>query len=72
MLGSSLLRLGFLWLRCTGFLLRWLLLLRSIGSRHMGFSSCNSRALEHSSPILNIRNLKKKKCYLIGIIIRKR
>ena len=29
---------------CTGFLLRWLLLLQSMGSRHMGFSSCGMRA----------------------------
>ena len=34
-------------LRCAGFSLRWLLLLRSMGSRHAGFSSCGSRALEH-------------------------
>ena len=27
--------------------LRWLLLLWSAGSRHLGFSSCGSRALEH-------------------------
>ena len=33
-------------LRCLGFSLRWLLLLRSTGSRHVGFSSCGSRALE--------------------------
>ena len=33
-------------LRCTGFSLRWLLLLWSMGSRRMGFSSCGSRALE--------------------------
>ena len=31
---------------CTGFSLRWLLLLRSMGSRCLGFSSCGSRALE--------------------------
>ena len=31
-------------LRCTGFLLRWLLLLRSMGSRHPGFSSCSTQA----------------------------
>ena len=37
---------GYSSLRCTGFSLRWLLLLRSRGSRHMGFSSCGSRALE--------------------------
>ena len=34
-------------LQCAGFSLRWLLLLRSMGSRHMGFSSCGSQALEH-------------------------
>ena len=28
----------------TGFSLQWLLLLRSTGSRRMGFSSCGSRA----------------------------
>ena len=39
-------------LLCLGFLLLW----------YTGFSSCSSRALEYSSPILNIRNLKKK-CY---------
>ena len=31
-------------LRCTGFSLRWLLLLRSIGSRHTGFRSCGTRS----------------------------
>ena len=31
---------------CAGFSLQWLLLLRSMGSRHAGFSSCGSRALE--------------------------
>ena len=31
---------------CVGFSLRWLLLLRSTGSRHTGFSNCGSRALE--------------------------
>ena len=30
-------------LQCTGFSLRWLLLLRSMGSRHMGFSSCGTQ-----------------------------
>ena len=29
---------------CTGFSLRWLLLLWSTGSRHTGFSSCNMQA----------------------------
>ena len=38
---------GYSSLRCVGFSLRWLLLLRSTGSRHAGFSSCGSRALEH-------------------------
>ena len=33
-------------LRCTGSSLRWLLLLRSTGSRRAGFSSCGSQALE--------------------------
>ena len=42
---------GYSSLRCTGFLLRWLLLLLSTGSRPAGFSSCGLRALEcrHSS-----------------------
>ena len=31
-------------LRCAGFLLRWLLLLRSTGSRCVGFSSCGTWA----------------------------
>ena len=31
-------------LRCTGSSLQWLLLLRSMGSRHAGFSSCGTRA----------------------------
>ena len=38
---------GYSSLRCAGFSLRWLLLLWSTGSRHAGFSSCGSRALEH-------------------------
>ena len=33
-------------LQCTGFSLRWLLLLRSMGSRRAGFSSCDLQALE--------------------------
>ena len=37
---------GYSLLWCTGFLLQWLLLLRSTGSRRAGFSSCGSRALE--------------------------
>ena len=35
---------GYSSLRCTGFSLRWLLLLWSTGSRCAGFSSCGSRA----------------------------
>ena len=31
---------GYSSLWCTGFLLQWLLLLWSTGSRHVGFSSC--------------------------------
>ena len=31
-------------LQCPGFSLRWLLLLRSTGSRHAGVSSCGTRA----------------------------
>ena len=37
---------GYSSLRCAGFSLRWLLLLRSTGSRHAGFSSCGSWAVE--------------------------
>ena len=33
-------------MRCAGFSLRWLLLLRTMGSRSAGFSSCGSRALQ--------------------------
>ena len=35
---------GYSSLRCAGFSLRWLLLLRNTGSRSMGFSSCGSWA----------------------------
>ena len=37
---------GYSSLWCVGFSLRWLLLLQSTGSRHVGFSSCGSGALE--------------------------
>ena len=37
---------GYSSLRCAGFSLWWLLLLRSTGSRSAGFSSCGSQALE--------------------------
>ena len=37
---------GYSSLWCAGFSLRWLLLLRSTGSRCAGFSSCGSQALE--------------------------
>ena len=43
---------GYSSLRCTGFSLWWLLLLRSTGSRCAGFSSCGSRALECSSVVV--------------------
>ena len=50
--GSSLLRGlslvvasgGYSSLRCAGFSLRWLLLLWSMGSRHVGLSSCGTQA----------------------------
>ena len=35
---------GYSSLQCAGFLLRWLLLLQSMGSRHTGFSSCSTQA----------------------------
>ena len=35
---------GYSLLQCVGFSLRWLLLLRSTGSRRAGFSSCGTRA----------------------------
>ena len=35
---------GYSSLWCAGFSLRWLLLLRSMGSRHAGFSSCGTQA----------------------------
>ena len=35
---------GYFSLQCTGFLLRWLLSLRSTGSRHASFSSCSTWA----------------------------
>ena len=38
---------GYSSLRCAGFSLQWLLLLRSTGSRRAGFSSCGLRALDH-------------------------
>ena len=35
---------GYSSLRCAGFSLQWLLLLRSTGSKHVGFSSCGTWA----------------------------
>ena len=35
---------GYSLLQCAGFSLQWLLLLRSMGSRHAGFSSCSTWA----------------------------
>ena len=40
-------RRGYSLLQCAGFSLWWLLLLRSMGSRRAGFSSCGSQAPEH-------------------------
>ena len=37
---------GYSLLRCMGFSLRWVPLLRSTGSRRVGFSSCGLQALE--------------------------
>ena len=37
---------GYTLLRCVGFLLLWLLLLQSTGSRHAGFSNCSMWAQE--------------------------
>ena len=39
---------GYSSLRCAGFSLLWLLLLRSTGSRRAGFSSCSMRAIERA------------------------
>ena len=38
---------GYSLLRCVGFSLQWILLLRSMGSRRKGFSSCGTWALDH-------------------------
>ena len=45
--GSSLLCVGFLWLRWAGFSLQWLLLLQSTGSRVRGLSSMGLVAPQH-------------------------
>ena len=37
---------GYSSLWCVGFSLQWILLLLSTGSRHVGLSSCGTRALE--------------------------
>ena len=44
---SSCIDWGHTSLQCAGFSLQWLLLFRSMGSRHAGFSSCGSWALQH-------------------------
>ena len=36
--------MGYSSLQCASFSLRWLLLLRSTGSRRVGFTSCGARA----------------------------
>ena len=41
---------GYSSLRCAGFSVRWLLLLRSMGSRHTGFSSCSTREIAFDCP----------------------
>ena len=46
---------GYSLLQCVGFLLWWLLLLRSTGSRHADFSSCGSRTLEPRLSTCGIR-----------------
>ena len=38
-------------LQCAGFSMRWLLLLQSTHSRHMGFNNCSSQALEKGSVV---------------------
>ena len=43
---------GYSLLWCAGFSLRWLLLLRSMGSRRAGFSSCGSWALERMGSVV--------------------
>ena len=58
---------GYSSLRCTGFSLRWLLLLRSMGSRHAGFSSCGAWALESRLSSCGARaQLLRGKCNLPG------
>ena len=46
---------GYSSLQCVGFSLQWLLLLWSMGSRHAGFSSCGSWALEHRLSSCGVR-----------------
>ena len=48
---------GYSSLQCTGFSLRWLLLLQSMGSRCPGFRSCGSQALEHRLSSCGVRAL---------------
>ena len=48
---------GYSSLRCAGFSLLWLLLLRSTGSRHAGFSSCASWALGARASLVVARGL---------------
>ena len=48
---------GYSSLLCAGFSLRWLLLLRSTGSRQAGFSSCGSRALARRLSSCGLRAL---------------
>ena len=48
---------GYSSLRRVGFSLQWLLLLRSVDSRHAGFSSCGTRALERRLSSCDARGL---------------
>ena len=60
-------------LQCTGFSLRWLLLLHSTGSKHAGFSSCSLLALEcrlssfgpSAQLLLNVWNLPRPEIELV-------
>ena len=48
---------GYSSLQCAGFSLRWLLLLQSMDSRHAGFSSCGTQALEGMGSVVVARGL---------------
>ena len=48
---------GYSSLRCAGFSLRWLLLLRGTGSRRVGFSSCSTQALGVRASVVVVHGL---------------